>query len=55
MRRTLATILLLPALLGQSPATKPDQFVKDRRDLLMNLCRDEAASYVSHRDRVRRA
>jgi hypothetical protein len=54
MRRTLATILLLPALLGQSPATKPDQSTKDRRDRLLNLYRGEAASYVIHRDHDRK-
>ena len=54
MRRTLATLLLLPVLLGQAPATKPDLTAKARRDRLLNLYRGEAAGYAIYRDRDRR-
>jgi hypothetical protein len=54
MRRTLATILLIPVLLGQSPSTNPRQHAKARRDRLLALYRGEAAGYVIYRDSDRK-
>jgi hypothetical protein len=52
MRRTLAlaVFLILPALLGQAPATKSESDTKARRERLLALYRGEAAGYVIHRD-----
>ncbi len=54
MRRNLCLVALLPALLGQAPATsKPDPATaaaKARRERLLELYRGEAAGYVIFRD-----
>ncbi len=49
MRRALA-LILLPALLGQAPATEPVSDAKSRRERLLDLYRGEAAGYMIHRD-----
>jgi len=49
MRRALA-LILLPALLGQAPATEPVSDAKSRRERLLDLYRGEAAGYRIHRD-----
>ena len=50
MRRTLALLLLLPILLGQAQATRPDPAIKSRRDRLLKLYRGEAEGYSIFRD-----
>jgi hypothetical protein len=53
MRRTLA-LILLPVLMGQSSATRPDPAPKARRERLLELYRGEAAGYTIHRDSGRK-
>jgi hypothetical protein len=52
--KRLLPLLLVPALLGQGPATKPEDGAKTRRDRLLNLYRGEAEGYIIHRDRDRK-
>jgi hypothetical protein len=53
MKRLLA-LLLLPALLGQVPATRSDLAAKPKRERLLALYRGEAAGYTIYRDSSRK-
>ena len=53
MRRTLA-LILLPVLMGQSPATRSDPAARARRDRLQALYRGEAEGYTIYRDSTRK-